>query len=105
MRNLTVPPHTFGALYRYYKHGYEPGGFLTYIIINDAWSAAAIADEDNFPNLASIILFNGKASAFQEDCKTNKDFSGFDLKWEAWRIRFSPSAEEIALDFGDPNDD
>lgn len=105
MRNLTVPPHCFGALYRYYKHGYEPGGFLNSVIRNDAWTAAATADDENFPALGAIILFNRSARNFQQDCKAADDFSSFDLKWEAWRIRFSPDAPEISLDFGDPNDD
>ena len=102
MKNFVIPPHTFGALYRWYRYGYQPGGFLSAVIKDEAWFSAAQADPINRPNLADIILFNRQASQFSADSKG--DWESFNMKWEAWRIRYSPDATEIDIDRED-NDD
>jgi hypothetical protein len=33
------------------------------------------------------------------------DFTGADLKWETWRLRFSPESEEIGFNMGDDDDE
>jgi hypothetical protein len=98
MSDWKVPPTAFSTLYRYYKYGYQPGGFLSAVISNDAWQAAALADPTNREALGSIILFNRYASDYQKECKRIGSNEGFDIRWESWRVRFSPHADEIEID-------
>lgn len=101
MSSRHIPSHTFEALYRYYRHGYNPGGFLSAVISDQAWLAAAQADHKNSQNLANIILFNREASEYSKNNKDEKDWSSFDMRWESWRIRYSPDAVAIELDLED----
>jgi hypothetical protein len=101
MNNWKIPPHTFDALHRYYRHSIPTGGFLAAVIKNDALEASRRADDKNRPALADIILFNYAAHAYLQDCIASKDFSGCNLKWETWRIRYSPEATEIKYDLGE----
>jgi hypothetical protein len=45
------------------------------------------------------------AATYRKDCIAMADFTGADLKWETWRLRFSPEAEEIGFDMGDDDDE
>jgi len=105
MSNFQIPPHTFAALYRYYRHGIPTGGFLAAIIKNDALDAARRADDKNRIALADIILFNNMAETYRKDCIAMADFTGADLKWETWRLRFSPESEEVNFYRGEDTDD
>ena len=105
MSNFQIPPHTFDAMYRYYRHRIPTSSFLTAVIKNDALGAAHVADNENRKALGDIILFNSWASTHQKACIVSGDFAGVDLKWEMWRLRFSPEASEITFDRGDENDD
>tara|TARA_R110000868_G_scaffold231690_1_gene485086 strand:+ start:151 stop:465 length:315 start_codon:yes stop_codon:yes gene_type:complete len=104
MSTWQIPPHTFDALYRYYRHRIPTGGFLAAVIKNDGLEAARRADDKNRPALADILLFNNSAHAYQQDCINAGDFSGCDLKWETWRLRYSPEATDIRFDLGDDNE-
>lgn len=104
MSNFQIPPHTFDSMYRYYRHRIPTSSFLTAVIKNDALGAAHCADNENRKALGDIILFNSWASNYQKDCIATGDFSGIDLKWEMWRLRFSQNATEINFDKGDDND-
>ena len=42
-----VPHHTREALDNYWKHGWEPGGFLMSMLVGDLYGAAARADHVN----------------------------------------------------------
>lgn len=98
--NWKVPPTVFDSLYRYYRHGIPTGGFLKAVIADRAWEAAASADPTNRLFLADIILFNNQAKRFTSDHKLagdDEDYQGFDLRWEAWRIRYSPEATALQL--------
>jgi len=105
MSNFQIPPHTFAALYRYYRHGIPTGGFLAAIIKNDGLDAARRADDKNRIALADIILFNDMAATYRKDCIAMADFTSADLKWETWRLRFSPEAEEVNFYRGEDTDD
>jgi hypothetical protein len=105
MSNFQIPPHTFDALYRYYRHRIPAGSFLAAVIRNDGLDAARRADSENLKALGDIILFNDWAKNYNNTCIANGDFMGVDLKWETWRMRFSPEASEINFDRGDDNDD
>ena len=104
MSNFQIPPHTFDAMYRYYRHRIPTGGFLASVIRNDGLDAARRADSENRKALGDIILFNEWASTYNKDCIAAGDFTGVDLKWETWRMRFSPEASEINFDRGDDDD-
>ena len=105
MTNFQIPPQTFAALYRYYRHSIPTGGFHDAVIRNDGLDAARRADDKNRPALADIILFNSMAATYRKDCIAMADFTSADLKWETWRLRFSPEAEEIGFDMGDDDDE
>jgi hypothetical protein len=102
MTAIKVPPQVFGELYRHYRNGIPTGGFLKAVLSNDAHLSAAIADSTNRQHLADIILFNHWAKEYGR--MGTRDPSAFDLKWESWRIRFSPQAEDLGIDLGDDND-
>ena len=59
-----VPPHIFGALYRYYKHNCQPGSCTSAIIKavddSDIYDAATRADQLTKAHFADIIMFVGK---------------------------------------------
>jgi hypothetical protein len=95
MADWQIPPHTFDALYRYYRHSIPTGGFLAAVIKNDAINAARSADATNAPALRDIILFNYKAHAYRQDCIADQDFVGVDFTWDKWRRLYSPSATPI----------
>lgn len=101
MSQWKIPPHTFSALYRHFKFGIPPGGFLSAVLKNNALIAAASADQHNRLCLSDIILFTDQARNHHQDCAAADDFTGFDLKWETWRMRYSPEANEIEFDTGD----
>ena len=103
MTAISVPPSVFGSLYRHYKKGINPGGFLSAVLADKAHLSAASADPTNRAHLADIILFNHWAKDFGY-LRQVGDESAFDLKWEAWRIRFSPQAEGIDFNPGEDND-
>lgn len=42
-----VPVHMWGAVERYFLHGYQPGDFLTAVLSNDLMEAFARADDEN----------------------------------------------------------
>ena len=42
-----VPSHTREALDNYFKHGWEPGGFTTSMLVGDLYGAAGRADHIN----------------------------------------------------------
>jgi hypothetical protein len=74
-------------------------------VINDkGWEAAARADSNNRKHLADILLFNGQASRYHRECKLSNDMSGYDLRWEAWRNRYSPEAQEITAYLGEDDE-
>jgi hypothetical protein len=53
-----VPSHTAEALANYWIHGYEPGGFLTSMLVGDLYRAAARADhwnKDAMGHIATMI--------------------------------------------------
>lgn len=103
MTAISVPPAVFSSLYRHYKKGINPGGFLSAVLADKAHLSAATADHANRLYLADIILFNHWAKDFGY-LRQVGDESAFDLKWEAWRIRFSPQAEGIDFNPGEDND-
>lgn len=94
-----VPPHIFGALYRYYKHNCQPGSCTSAIIkaVNDSdiYDAATRADQLTKAHFADIIMFVGKHAN-----NLHKDSQTFDLQWESWRAKFSPESPEISFDRG-----
>ena len=104
MQSWIVPPSVFDSLYRFYKHKIPTGDFLKAVIEDKGWEAASRADITNRTHLADILLFNGQARRFYMDCKNAGDWSGFDLRWEAWRMRYSPEATEIAANLGDDDE-
>ena len=103
MAEIQVPPVAFHLLYNHYRNGTPPGGFLFAVLQDKAYLSAASADPINRARLADIILFNHWASDYGYARQVG-DNAAFDLKWEAWRIRFSPDAHEIALDHGDDDE-
>jgi len=103
MPELHVPPVVFQSLYRHYRSGTPTGGFLSAVLADKAHLAAASADPTNRARLADIILFNHWARDYGYARQVG-DNAAFDLKWEAWRIRFSPDADEITLDHGDDDE-
>jgi len=106
MEEWKIPEHTFSALYRWFRHGYQPGGFLTAVLDNDAWQAAALADPRNREALAYIILFARKAETFHKQWIAEKDpIDSFEIRWESWRIRYSPEAPEIEITEVEDEDD
>ena len=93
-----IPPHVFDALYRFYKTGLRPGQCLGDIVNGRMYEAAKTADPDTKKHFADIILF------ITEYADTiNHTHEMFDMRWEAWRIRFSKDATEI--DFYRGNDE
>jgi hypothetical protein len=105
MQNWSVPPYVFESLYRYYRHGIPGGDFVMAVVNDKGWESAARADSVNRQHLADILLFNGQASRYHRECKLSNDMSGYDLRWEAWRNRYSPEAHEIAVNLGEEEDD
>lgn len=103
MFSLQVPPHVFKSLYRHYREGAPTNSFLQMVLADRAFRAADRAEPGERPYLADIILFNHYASNFGY-LRQVGDPAAFDLKWEAWRIRFSPDAEEIQFNPGDDDD-
>lgn len=100
---IQVPPHVFQSLYRHYKSGAPTNKFLQMVLADHAFRAAEAAEPGERLYLADILLFNYYASNFGYAKQVN-DPAAFDLKWEAWRIRFSPDAEEIQFNPGDDDD-
>ncbi len=45
------------SLNNYWNHGYEPGGFITSVLVNDLYGAVQRADHWNKPNLARIVEY------------------------------------------------
>ena len=103
MSGISIPPVVFNSLYRHYRSGMPPGGFLEAVLSDKAHLSAASADPLNRLHLADIILFNHWAKDYGY-LRQVGDPAAFDLKWEAWRIRFSPQAEEISFGQGDDDD-
>lgn len=85
-----IPPHTFDALYRFYKFGHHPGDFLGDLLRGRTYESACRADSDNHQHFADIVIF-----IHQFADKVDRRQSMFDFKWETWRSRFSPDATEI----------
>lgn len=52
-----VPSHTRDSIYTYLVNGWEPGGFLTAVLLNDLYAATSRADSENVKNLASIAKY------------------------------------------------
>jgi len=100
MADIVVPPTVFNNLYHHYRTGTPLGGFLSAVMSDKALLSAAQADPLNRLHLADIILFNHWAKEYGY-LREIVDKAAFDLKWEAWRIRFSPQAFEIKLDLED----
>jgi hypothetical protein len=91
-----VPPHIFDALYRYYKFGHHPGDCLNDMIHNRPYTAALRADALTKKHFADIFLFiNEHARGVPASSEV------FNLRWETWRCKFSPDAQEIDFDRGD----
>lgn len=100
-----IPAHTFNSLYRYYRLGIPGGDFLQSVLKNLGWEAAARADPQNRAALADIFLFNHKARDYEAQCRSANDYSGYDMMWAAWRIRYSPEADEIeGVELGEDDD-
>ena len=91
-----VPPHIFDALYRFYKSGLKPGACLMHLVAGRPYESAKIADPETKRCFADIIIF-----IHEHADNLPFDHELFDLKWEAWRIRFSPDASEISFNRGD----
>lgn len=87
-----IPPHTFDALYRFYRFGHQPGDFLHDLVSGRTYLAACRADSLNHQYFADIVIF---IHQFADNLK--RDDPMFDFKWESWRSRFSPDATEIAF--------
>jgi hypothetical protein len=94
-----IPPHTFDALYRFYKFGHQPGDFLGDLLAGDIYFAACRADAQNHQYFADIIIFINQYAS-----QVSKDNDMFNFKWETWRSRFSPDATEISFHYEDPDD-
>lgn len=54
-----VPAHTARALEDYLFRGYEPGRFLTSVLVNDLCGAVWSADHENREALIDIVKFLG----------------------------------------------
>ena len=52
---LSIPQHTMEALDSYFLRGWEPGGFLTSILINDLYGAVRSADYANKHVIYEIV--------------------------------------------------
>jgi hypothetical protein len=91
-----IPPHTFDALYRFYKFSHTPGDFLHDILCGRIYEAACRADALNRQYFVDIVLFIHEYAD-----RTHRDSELFDFKWETWRSRFSPDATEINFNRGD----
>ncbi len=52
-----VPSHTLEALDNYWKHGWEPGSFLTAVLCNDLYTATVRADHWNKGALGYIVEY------------------------------------------------
>lgn len=94
-----VPPHTFDALYRFYKFGHMPGDFLHDLISGRTYLAACRSDSANHQYFADIVIF---INQFADQLPRDNDM--FDFKWETWRSRFSPDATEISFHQEDSDD-
>ncbi len=57
MTYLGVPEHVLPGLVRYVENGYEPGGFLRAVIVNDLADACRRADDLCGPALQDIVRF------------------------------------------------
>ena len=44
---LNIPPHTVDALAGYFLYGYQPGGFLTAMLMKELTNAVFVADTAN----------------------------------------------------------
>jgi hypothetical protein len=91
-----IPPHTFDALYRFYKHSHKPSDFLNDMIRGRLFESACRADDLNHKHFADILIF-----IHQLADKLPATSEVFDMKWEAWRVRFSPDATEIHFHRGE----
>ena len=56
-RNLMLPAHMHLGLAMYKVMGLRPGDFLLSALKNDLRSAAAYADDDNFPLLGVYVVY------------------------------------------------
>lgn len=54
---LSLPAHMQDGAIGYVLHGWEPGGFLTAVLLNDLISAAERADEQNARALYAWAVF------------------------------------------------
>lgn len=52
-----VPSHTIETLENYWRHGFEPGGFVTSVLCNDLYTAAMRADHWNKGALGHIVEY------------------------------------------------
>ena len=52
-----VPDHSRETLDNYWKHGWEPGSFITNMLVGDLYAAAARADFINKPAMAFIAEY------------------------------------------------
>jgi hypothetical protein len=103
MYSLRIPPHIFNSLYLHYKTGTPTNQFLQSVFSNNAFHAADRAEPAERMYLADIILFNHYACNFGY-LRQVGDEAKFNLRWQAWRIRFSPMADEIDFNPGDDDD-
>ena len=85
-----IPPHAFDALYRFYKSGHRPGECLMNMLSGRMYEAAKIADPEVRAYFPDIILFIHEHA---DNLPSNHEL--FDMRWEAWRIRYSKDATEI----------
>jgi hypothetical protein len=52
-----IPSHTLEALDRYWKYGYSPGSFLSYLLCGDIYGAVGRADHWNKAALYQILEY------------------------------------------------
>lgn len=78
------------AIFNYLVHGYNPGGFLTAVMTNDLYRAAATADIENSKRLTRVANF--VTQALPSCCY------GSHAAMEAWRERTDQERELLLID-------
>ena len=80
------------AMFNYLVHGWMPGGFLTAVLTNDLYRAAAQADCENIKRLAYVALW--VQHALPSCCYGNAKIM------KAWYERTDREREQILIDAG-----
>jgi len=87
---MTVPGHTQETLMNYFKHGWEPGGFVTAMLAMDMERALTTADTGNRQVLwviGSWIMNNAPAGSWGNYETVNcwiRDTDKRRTKWAVW---------------------